>query len=86
MAPGFHRMCRSASEHAQHIIFVKVWLSGRVQGQRVHQQASQEDAQAKPGARFCKSSANACAWRSPYREPPTPACVSSTMCMTRTTS
>lgn len=23
MAPGFHRMCRSASEHAQHIIFVK---------------------------------------------------------------
>jgi len=24
MAPGFQRMCRSASEHAQHIIFVKV--------------------------------------------------------------
>lgn len=23
MAPGFHRMCRSASEHAQHVIFVK---------------------------------------------------------------
>lgn len=23
MAPGFHRLCRSASEHAQHVIFVK---------------------------------------------------------------